>query len=46
MCVLAERRMRRSEDVSHATRLGSRMRDPFKSPALCYMLESRQAGSL
>jgi hypothetical protein len=46
MCVLAERRMRRSEDVSHATRQGSRMRDPFKSPAPCYMLKARQAGSL
>jgi len=46
MCGLAERRMRRSEDVPHAARLGSRMRDPFKSTATCYMLKARQAGSL
>jgi hypothetical protein len=46
MCVLAERRMRRSEELPHAAVPGSRMRDPFKSPAPCYMLEPRQAGSL
>jgi hypothetical protein len=46
MCALAERRMRRSEGMPHAAFPGSRMRDPFKSPALCYMLEARQAGSL